>query len=64
MFTILHWAQSAEPTDPNAQLTEGQTPHVAYQDVADKYMEEHPNVEIEWYRFPAGAHSTSGSWPA
>jgi ABC-type glycerol-3-phosphate transport system substrate-binding protein len=54
-MTILHWAQAAEPTDPNTQLTEGQTPHVAYQNIADDYTEAHPDVEIEWYRFPAGA---------
>ena len=55
-FKILHWAQSAEPTDPNTQLEEGQTRHVAYQEIADEYMKEHPNVEIEWYRFPAGSN--------
>ena len=52
---ILHWAQSAEPTDPNVQLTEGQTAHVAYQKIADEYMKDHPNVTIEWYRFPTGS---------
>jgi len=55
---ILHWAQSAEPTDPNTQLTEGQVAHVAYQKIADQYMQEHPNVEIEWYRFPAGTQTS------
>jgi ABC-type glycerol-3-phosphate transport system substrate-binding protein len=54
-ITILHWAQSAEPTDPNTKLTEGQTKHVAYQTIADAYMKEHPNVSIEWYRFPTGS---------
>ncbi len=55
-YKILHWAQAAEPTDPNVQLAEGQTRHVAYQVIADKYMEQHPDVEIEWYRFPAGSN--------
>ena len=54
-FTILHWAQGAEPTDPNTQLAEGQVPHVAYQTIADEYMKMNPNVDIEWYRFPAGS---------
>ncbi len=57
-FTILHWAQGAEPTDPNAQLAEGQVPHVAYQTIADEYMKMKDNVEIEWYRFPAGSQFT------
>ena len=55
-MTILHWAQSAEPTDPNTQLTEGQTKHVAYQTIADDYKKLHPNISIEWYRFPAGSN--------
>jgi raffinose/stachyose/melibiose transport system substrate-binding protein len=54
-FKILHWAQGAEPTDPNAQLATGQSKHVAYQTVADDYKKIKPNVSIEWYRFPAGA---------
>ncbi len=57
---ILHWAQGAEPTDPNTQLEEGQTRRVAYQEIADQYMADHPDVEIEWYRFPAG--SQTGEW--
>lgn len=54
-FTILHWAQGAEPTDPNQQLAEGQTRRVAYQTIADEYMKDKGNVEIQWYRFPAGS---------
>lgn len=57
-YKILHWAQSAEPTDPNAQLAEGETKHVAYQAVADEYMKLKDNVTIEWYRFPAGSQFT------
>jgi ABC-type glycerol-3-phosphate transport system substrate-binding protein len=52
---ILHWAQGAEPTDPNAQLAKDQTRRQAYQVVADEYMKNNPNVTIEWYRFPAGS---------
>lgn len=54
-FTLSHWAQSAEPTDPNTKLEEGQVAKVAYQKVADEYMKNHPNVTIEWYRFPTGS---------
>lgn len=54
-FTILHWAQGAEPTDPKQELAAGQTRRVAYQTIADEYMKMKPNVEIQWYRFPAGA---------
>ncbi len=54
-MTILHWAQSAEPTDPNAQLDPGTVKHVAYQNIADAYTQLHPNIKIEWYRFPAGS---------
>ncbi len=53
---ILHWAQGAEPSDPNQELAEGAQPRVAYQTVADQYMEEHPDVAIEWYRFPTGGN--------
>jgi raffinose/stachyose/melibiose transport system substrate-binding protein len=56
-FKILHWAQSAEPTDPNTQLAEGQVPHVAYQTIADEYMKMKDGIEIEWYRFPAGSQT-------
>jgi len=55
-YKILHWAQGPEPTDPNAVLEAGQTRRVAYQLIADQYMKEHPDVEIEWYRFPAGSN--------
>src|SRR5262245_41443770 len=54
-YTILHWAQTAEPTDPNAQLAAGQARHQSYQIIADEYMKMKPNVTIDWYRFPAGA---------
>lgn len=54
-YTILHWGRSAAPTDPKTELEEGQTRRVAYQEIADEYMELHPDVEIEWYRFPAGS---------
>ena len=54
-FHILHWAQSAEPTDPNVELEPGEVRKVAYQKVAEEYMDLHPGVEIEWYRFPAGS---------
>lgn len=54
-FKILHWAQGAAPTDPNAKLAAGEIRHVAYQVVADEYMKMKPNVTIDWYRFPAGA---------
>ncbi len=37
-YTILHWAQGAEPSDPNQELAEGEKPRVAYQVVADQYM--------------------------
>ncbi len=53
-FVIQHWAQQAEPSDPNQELAEGAKPRIAYQTVADQYMEAHPDVEIEWYRFPTG----------
>jgi len=53
-FKILHYAQSAEPTDPDVELAEGEVRKVAYQEIADEFMEMHPNVEIEWYRFPSG----------
>lgn len=55
-YTILHWAQSAEPTDPDAELEPGQVRKVAYDKIKDAYMADHPNVEIEWYRFPAGSN--------
>jgi raffinose/stachyose/melibiose transport system substrate-binding protein len=55
-YTILHWAQGAEPSDPNQELAEGEKPRVAYQVVADQYMEAHPDVAIEWYRFPTGGN--------
>jgi raffinose/stachyose/melibiose transport system substrate-binding protein len=55
-FTILHWAQQAEPSDPNQPQPEGVNPRVAYQTIADRYMEEHPDVGIEWYRFPTGTN--------
>ncbi len=54
--TILHWAQGAEPSDPNQELAEGAKPRAAYQTIADQYMEEHPDVAIEWYRFPTGGN--------
>jgi raffinose/stachyose/melibiose transport system substrate-binding protein len=54
-FKILHWAQGSEPTDPKTPLTEGQVAHVGYQKIADAYTKEHPNVTIEWYRFPTGS---------
>ena len=54
-YKILHWAQGAEPTDPNAQLAAGQARHQSYQVIADEYMKMKPNVTIDWYRFPAGA---------
>lgn len=59
-MTILHWAQGAEPTDPNAQLAEGEVRKVALQQIADEYKAAHPNVTLEWYRFPAG--STMQEW--
>ena len=59
-YTILHWAQGAEPTDPSTQLAEGEVARVGYQTVADAYKDEHPNVDIEWYRFPAG--SSTDEW--
>ncbi len=55
-FHILHMAWNAVPTDPNAELAPGQKPQVAYQNVADAYIEAHPDVEIEWYRFPGGTN--------
>jgi len=55
-YTILHWAQGAEPSDPKQELPQGAKPHVAYQHVADQYMEKHPDVAIEWYRFPTGGN--------
>jgi raffinose/stachyose/melibiose transport system substrate-binding protein len=54
-FKIMHWAQGAEPTDPNAKLAEGASKNIAYQTIADEYMKAKPNVTIDWYRFPAGA---------
>ncbi len=54
--TILHWAQNAEPSDPNQELAEGAKPRAAYQAIADQYMEEHPDIAIEWYRFPTGGN--------
>jgi len=59
-MTILHWAQSAEPTDPSAQLEAGAVRKVAFQEIADEYKAGHPNVTINWYRFPAG--STTQEW--
>ncbi len=55
-YTILHWAQQAEPSDPKQELAAGAKARVAYQTVADKYMEKHPDVAIEWYRFPTGGN--------
>ena len=55
-YKIVHMAWNAVPSDPAVALPPGQKPQVAYQKVADEWMEAHPNVKIEWYRFPAGAN--------
>jgi ABC-type glycerol-3-phosphate transport system substrate-binding protein len=55
-YVILHWAQTAEPSDPQQALPEGAKPKVAYQNVANEYMDAHPDVAIEWYRFPSGGN--------
>jgi ABC-type glycerol-3-phosphate transport system substrate-binding protein len=53
---IAHWAQTAEPSDPKQELPAGAKPKVAYQKVADEYMAAHPDIGIEWYRFPSGGN--------
>jgi len=55
-ITIQHWAQAAEPTAPDVELEPGEVRKVAYDEVAEAYMADHPNVKIEWYRFPAGSN--------
>ncbi len=57
---ILFYAAGATPTDPNAQLPEGQSPKVALQKIADAYRALHPNVQIDWYRFPENV--AKGEW--
>jgi ABC-type glycerol-3-phosphate transport system substrate-binding protein len=55
-YKIVHMAWNATPSDPAVALPPGQKPQVAYQKVADEWMQAHPNVKIEWYRFPAGTN--------
>jgi ABC-type glycerol-3-phosphate transport system substrate-binding protein len=49
-------AQMNTPTPANAQLAAGETNRIAMQVIADEYMKLHPNVEIEWYRFPSATN--------
>lgn len=51
---ILFHAGTTVPTDPKAKLPEGQKPKVVLQNIVDAYREIHPNVSVEWYRFPEG----------
>lgn len=55
---LLFYAGSTAPTDPNAQLPEGQVSKVAMQKIVDAYRELHPNISVEWYRFPEGVSGT------
>jgi len=55
---IVFYAGTTAPTDPNASLPAGQKPKVALQKITDAYRALHPNVSVEWYRFPEGV-STS-----
>jgi len=60
-ITINFMAGAATPTAADEEVAPGQVRQVAMQEVADAYMELHPNVEIEFYRFP-GAYEELNEW--
>jgi raffinose/stachyose/melibiose transport system substrate-binding protein len=55
---ILFYAGPTGPTDPNAQLPAGQKPKTVMGKIVDDYRQQHPNVSVEWYRYPEGVSST------
>jgi len=58
---ILFMAGVATPTAPDEEVPPGEVRKVAMQHVVDAYMDEHPNVTIEFYRFP-GAYEELNEW--
>lgn len=60
-INILFHAGVAEPTAPDAEVAPGEIRQVAMQEIVDAYMELHPNVNVEFYRFP-GAYEELNEW--
>jgi raffinose/stachyose/melibiose transport system substrate-binding protein len=51
---VMQAGEGLIPTDPGAELAEGEIPVVGLGPAAEAYHELHPNVTIEWYPLPTG----------
>lgn len=59
---IVFDAGVATPHEPDAELAPGEARKVAMQHIIDEYMELHPDVEIELYRFIGGGFEEKEPW--